>query len=45
MKDDLGDRIVVLANGGVIESGTHAELMALGGRYAELFELQAAGYR
>ena len=28
-----------------IEAGTHAELMAMGGRYAELFELQAAGYR
>ncbi len=41
----MADRIVVLADGGVIEAGTHPELMALGGRYAELFELQAAGYR
>jgi ATP-binding cassette subfamily B protein len=41
----MADRIVVLADGGVLEAGTHAELMALGGRYAELFELQAAGYR
>ena len=41
----MADRIVVLADGGVIEAGTHAELMVLGGRYAELFELQAAGYR
>ena len=41
----MADRIVVLADGGVIEAGTHAELMVLGGRYSELFELQAAGYR
>jgi len=41
----MADRIVVLADGGVTEAGTHAELMVLSGRYAELFELQAAGYR
>jgi ATP-binding cassette subfamily B protein len=41
----MADRILVLANGGIEASGTHAELMAQGGRYAELFELQAAGYR
>jgi len=41
----MADRIVVLADGKVEEAGTHPELMANGGRYAELFELQAAGYR
>ncbi|KQV09771.1 ABC transporter ATP-binding protein [Devosia sp. Root105] len=41
----MADRIVVLADGKVEEQGTHAELMANGGRYAELFELQAQGYR
>jgi ATP-binding cassette, subfamily B, bacterial len=41
----MADRILVLEQGRVLESGTHAELQALGGRYAELFELQAAGYR
>jgi ATP-binding cassette subfamily B protein len=41
----MADHIVVLENGAVLETGTHAELVALGGRYAELFELQAAGYR
>jgi len=41
----MADRIVVLADGKVEEQGTHAELILNGGRYAELFELQAAGYR
>ena len=41
----MADRILVLAAGRLEASGTHAELMAQGGRYAELFELQAAGYR
>jgi ATP-binding cassette, subfamily B, bacterial len=41
----MADRILVLANGAVEASGTHEELVAQGGRYAELFELQAAGYR
>ncbi|HIW64437.1 MAG TPA: ABC transporter ATP-binding protein/permease [Candidatus Stackebrandtia excrementipullorum] len=38
------DRIFVLANGRVCESGSHDELMAVNGRYAELFRLQADGY-
>ena len=41
----MADRILVLADGRLEASGTHAELIAAGGRYAELFELQAAGYR
>ena len=38
------DRIYVLDHGRVAESGSHDELIALGGHYAELFTLQAAGY-
>jgi ATP-binding cassette subfamily B protein len=41
----MADRIVVLVNGAVEAVGTHAELLEQKGRYAELFELQAAGYR
>ncbi|HZT30188.1 MAG TPA: ABC transporter ATP-binding protein [Bryobacteraceae bacterium] len=41
----MADRILVLADGEIREQGTHPQLVALGGRYAELFELQAAGYR
>ena len=41
----MADRIVVLVDGAVEAMGTHAELLEHGGRYAELFELQAAGYR
>src|SRR5262245_13058482 len=41
----MADRILVLHGGRVIEEGSHAELLARGGRYAHLFSLQAAGYR
>jgi ATP-binding cassette subfamily B protein len=41
----MADRIVVLDGGRVIEDGAHEHLVAAGGRYAELFALQAAGYR
>jgi ABC-type multidrug transport system fused ATPase/permease subunit len=39
------DRIVLLDNGRVAESGSHKELMALGGRYASMFEIQAQRFR
>lgn len=41
----MADRILFLENGRLIEQGTHDELMLLGGRYADLFDLQAASYR
>jgi ATP-binding cassette subfamily B protein len=41
----MADRILVLGGGRVLEQGTHRELVESGGVYAELFELQAAGYR
>jgi ATP-binding cassette subfamily B protein len=41
----MADRILVLRNGELIEQGTHEALVAQGGLYAELFQLQAAGYR
>jgi ATP-binding cassette, subfamily B, bacterial len=41
----MADRILVLADGIVESAGTHDELMKQSGRYSELFELQAAGYR
>ena len=41
----MADRIVVLGEGRVLEEGTHEELLAREGLYAELFEMQAAGYR
>ncbi len=39
------DRILVLENGRIAEEGTHAQLSSLGGRYAEMFEMQASSYR
>jgi ATP-binding cassette subfamily B protein len=41
----MADRILVLHDGSVLEDGTHEQLLALGGQYKELFELQASGYR
>ncbi len=41
----MADRIVVIEGGRVIENGTHDTLLLAGGRYAELFDLQAASYR
>lgn len=41
----MADRIVVLSDGRIVELGSHAELMARGGPYSRLFELQAEGYR
>ena len=40
----MADRILVLENGELLEIGSHEELVALGGKYAELFALQAKGY-
>lgn len=41
----MADLIVVVDGGGIADVGTHAELVARGGIYAELYELQARGYR
>jgi len=41
----IADRIAVIADGRVTELGTHEQLLVAGGRYSQLFELQAAGYR
>ena len=41
----MADRILVLQGGELADQGTHEELVARGGLYAELFSLQAAGYR
>ncbi|HLH03915.1 MAG TPA: ABC transporter ATP-binding protein [Bryobacteraceae bacterium] len=41
----MAERIIVLENGRIAEEGSHDRLMAHGGRYAEMFELQASSYR
>ena len=41
----MADRILVLEGGRIVEDGSHAGLLAAGGQYAELFTLQAEGYR
>ncbi len=39
------DRVILLGEGGILEEGTHEELMERGGKYAELFEIQSKYYR
>ena len=41
----MADRILVLKDGRILELGSHEELLAKNGLYAELFNLQAAGYQ
>ena len=41
----LSDRIFVLGNGTILESGSHSELMAQNGEYSKMFTLQASSYK
>ncbi|MBI3971569.1 MAG: hypothetical protein HY332_09795, partial [Chloroflexi bacterium] len=41
----MADHILVLEGGCIVEAGSHDELLALGGRYATLYEMQAGRYR
>ncbi len=41
----MADQILVIQGGRILENGSHEQLMALGGHYAQLFQLQARGYR
>jgi len=41
----MADKIIVMANGRIMEQGSHEELLTLNGRYAHLFSLQAEGYK
>jgi len=41
----MADLIVVMDGAHVVEVGTHSALVARGGKYAELYEIQAASYR
>jgi ATP-binding cassette subfamily B protein len=41
----LSDRIFVLGNGTILESGSHTELMAQNGEYSKMFTLQASSYK
>ncbi|MFD0632774.1 hypothetical protein ACFQ9X_15440 [Catenulispora yoronensis] len=41
----MADHVIVIADGGIVESGSHQELLDSGGRYAELYATQARAYQ